>query len=174
MLDQVKFHPVHPFPARMAPSIVLDELPIADKRPLRVLDPMVGSGTVPVAARYRGHLAYGFDTDPLSLLIANTWCSDINSRFVLLNAEKVFINACKYYKATSQKEAYPFGCDDETKNFIRYWFDVTNRRQLRALSDAIKEITSSSIRKILWCAFSRLIIAKTQGASWAMDLSHSR
>ena len=37
--------PIHPFPARMAPGIALDALG-QSKTPLRVLDPMAGSGTV--------------------------------------------------------------------------------------------------------------------------------
>jgi 23S rRNA G2445 N2-methylase RlmL len=37
--------PVHPFPARMAPGIAL-EIMSTVKGSLRVLDPMMGSGTV--------------------------------------------------------------------------------------------------------------------------------
>jgi len=40
-----KVKSVHPFPARMAPSIVWDKLP--DSNPsLKILDPMAGSGTI--------------------------------------------------------------------------------------------------------------------------------
>jgi hypothetical protein len=66
------------------------------------------------------------------------------------------------------------GGDDETREFVRYWFDLTNRRQLRALSEGISIQRGETIRSALWCAFSKLIIAKARGASWAMDLSHSR
>jgi tRNA G10 N-methylase Trm11 len=51
-------HPIHPFPARMAPGIALDALAEADT-PLRVLDPMAGSGTVLAVARSKGHHAVG-------------------------------------------------------------------------------------------------------------------
>jgi SAM-dependent methyltransferase len=172
--DVVKFKPVHPFPARMAPSIALDELPIADKTPLRVLDPMAGSGTTLLAARTRGHEAHGFDTDPLALLIADVWCADVNRRAVAASAEAVHEKATGYYRRITQGKAYPRDADEETNVFIRYWFDATNRRQLRALADAIEEVRNATTRKILWCAFSRLIIAKARGASYAMDLSHSR
>ncbi len=63
--------PIHPFPARMAPSIIQRRLK-SHKR-LRVVDPMVGSGTTVVTARILGHHAIGFDTDPLALLIAKAW-----------------------------------------------------------------------------------------------------
>ena len=175
MYDSVKFRPVHPFPARMAPSIALDELPVAKKsKPLLVLDPMAGSGTTLLAARTRGHQAYGFDTDPLALLIAEVWCADIDRGTLLSYAQDIHAKARARFQTISQGEAYPQGADEETRSFIRYWFDVTNRRQLRALAECIGEVRNRSIRKVLWCAFSRLIIAKARGASWAMDLSHSR
>jgi hypothetical protein len=158
----------------MAPSIALDELPVVDKTPLLVLDPMAGSGTTLLAARARGHEAHGFDTDPLALLIADVWCADLNRGSVTTNADAVHEKATRYYQRITQGEAYPAGADDETKEFIRYWFDATNRRQLRALADAIEEVRNETTRKALWCAFSRLIIAKARGASYAMDLSHSR
>lgn len=173
-MQNLKFHPIHPFPARMAPSIALDELPLAKKRPLRVLDPMSGSGTTLVVARSRGHMAYGFDTDPLAVLIADTWCSDIDGTAVMATAKKVLSDASQRYRLITQGKAYPAGCDEETKHFVRYWFDVINRRQLRSLADSISPVTDSATRKLLWCAFSRLIIAKARGASWARDLSHSR
>jgi len=147
---------------------------VADGEPLRVLDPMTGSGTTLLAARSRGHRAYGFDTDPLALLIADVWCADINQKSVLSQAESVRAKAAECFRLLPQGQAYPEGADEETKAFIRYWFDATNRRQLRALADTIDDVHNANTRKVLWCAFSRLIIAKARGASLAMDLSHSR
>jgi ribosomal protein L11 methylase PrmA len=63
---------VHPFPARMAPSIVFEELS-RESDQLTVVDPMAGSGTSIVAARLRGHRAFGFDVDPLAVLLATAW-----------------------------------------------------------------------------------------------------
>src|SRR5712692_2083196 len=89
MQNSIKFRPVHPFPARMAPSIALDELPAASTTGLRVLDPMAGSGTTLVAARSRGHEAIGFDTDPLALLISTVWSARVSSRAVGAHAQSV-------------------------------------------------------------------------------------
>ena len=61
--------PVHPFPARMAPGIALQAVSKSRRR-LKVLDPMMGSGTVLVAARAKGHHAIGIDIDPLAVLMA--------------------------------------------------------------------------------------------------------
>src|ERR1700730_15819441 len=70
--EAVGRHPIHPFPARMAPGIALDAL--GDRATaLRVLDPMAGSGTVLAVARARGHHAIGVDVDPLAVLLARVW-----------------------------------------------------------------------------------------------------
>jgi DNA modification methylase len=158
----------------MAPSIALSILPEAHDKPLSVLDPMMGSGTTAVIARSRGHLAFGFDTDPLAVTLSKAWVTDINEKSILKTAESVLDEANLSFRRIKQRDAYPVDASDETKMFIRYWFDVTNRKQLRCLSDAIHEVRQENIRNALWCAFSRLIIAKKNGASWAMDLSHSR
>jgi hypothetical protein len=71
-------------------------------------------------------------------------------------------------------EAYPRAADDETKAFVRYWFDSTNRVQLTALAETISRIHDHSLRDLMWCGLSRLIITKSAGVSLAMDISHSR
>jgi len=157
----------------MAPELVWEELP-KDHRPLRVLDPMTGSGTTLVAARLRGHEAIGFDRDPLAVLIASTWVANIEAERVIRKAAEVFERAKKRSGKLRTKCAYPDGADDETKDFIRYWFDTDNRKQLTALAASIAAIRDEQLKNVLWCAFSRLIITKEAGSSLAMDVSHSR
>jgi len=171
--ESLSLHPVHPFPARMAPSIVQRRLG-ATNRPISVLDPMSGSGTTIVAARLCGHRAIGFDTDPLAILIAETWSSDIDPARLRIEARRALTDAADRYHYLTQSEAYPADADDETRAFVRFWFDGMNRRQLAALSIAISQVKNPIDRNSLWCAFSRLIITKQAGASLAMDVSHSR
>src|SRR5579862_7801222 len=95
-IDGKKLKSIHPFPARMAPSIVLNKLADAKSR-LTVLDPMSGSGTTLVAARLRGHRAIGFDTDPLAVLIARTWCSNIDPSNVRDKANTVVARSKQIY-----------------------------------------------------------------------------
>ena len=70
--EALRREPIHPFPARMAPGIALQAMP-EDSEQLRVLDPMMGSGTVLAMARARGHRGFGFDLDPLAVLISKVW-----------------------------------------------------------------------------------------------------
>lgn len=171
--QKAQIRPVHPFPARMAPSIVLDVLPKAGKS-LNILDPMSGSGTTLVCARSKGHHAIGCDTDPLALLISRTWCADVEPRNIKLRANLVLQRAKTLSNKMHYEDSYPKKADDETRRFIDFWFDAENRRQLAGLSICISRVQSKTERTLLWCAFSRMIITKTSGVSLAMDVSHSR
>jgi SAM-dependent methyltransferase len=166
-------HPIHPFPARMAPGIALAALAEA-KVPLRVLDPMMGSGTVLAMAREYGHYASGVDMDPLAVLLARVWTTTADEREIVDRGEQVLDRARKTFLSLTHGNAYPPGSSAETREFIRYWFDEHARRQLASLAFAINRVHSETARDALWCAFSRLIITKSSGASLAMDLSHSR
>lgn len=165
--------PVHPFPARMAPGIALEAMG-ATPESVRVLDPMMGSGTVIALARSQGHRAIGFDIDPLAVLISKVWTSAYDREEVRQKAGNVLETAQAAFETLPQGEAYAPGSDDETRRFVTYWFDGYARRQLAALCRAIEDVRSDAVREVLWCAFSRLIISKQSGASLAMDLSHSR
>ena len=173
ILQTLGRHPIHPFPARMAPGIALDALSQATT-PLRVLDPMAGSGTVLAVARANGHRAYGRDLDPLAVLLARVWTRTVDGDSVRVKSSEVLDRAKKLFGTVRLWNAYPRGADEKTRAFIRYWFDDYARRQLAALAIAIGRVHNRACRDALWCAFSRLIITKSAGASLAMDLSHSR
>ena len=164
---------VHPFPARMAPGLALEVI-AESSRPLRILDPMSGSGTVLAVANSKGHHAIGVDLDPLAVLISRVWTTAIDVQSVQDTATMVLEHARRIFASLPTRNAYPGNADSETRRFTRYWFDDYARRQLASLATAIERIGDSAIREALWCAFSRLIITKQSGASLAMDLSHSR
>ena len=173
IIDILGRYPIHPFPARMAPGIALDALGECEY-PLRVLDPMSGSGTVLAVARSKGHRAVGIDMDPLAVLMAKTWTTAIDKEEVLDESHFVLQRAKRVFQQLTLASSYPEGSDEETKKFLRYWFDGRARRQLIALSTSVARVENNAVRDALWCAFSRLIITKQSGASLAMDISHSR
>ncbi len=164
---------VHPFPARMAPGIALEVISKA-RKPLRVLDPMVGSGTVIALARLKRHKAVGVDIDPLAVLISKVWTTAVEVEEAKSKAREVLARARKIFAQMPQGEAYPLRSDRETRRFVSYWFDGYARRQLCSLAIAIARVRNEATRNVLLCALSRLIITKQSGASLAMDLSHSR
>ncbi len=172
--ERLVVKPVHPFPARMAASIALEELRNR-KGPLRVLDPMAGSGTTLVVAKSQGHTAIGFDTDPMAVLLAKAWCLDVRESEIQQAAQRVLKRARVRILRLKLRDSYPCPPEDkETRAFVRYWFDKTNRRQLTALSAAISSEPGKDVKILLWCAFSRMIITKQASVSLAMDLAHSR
>ena len=164
---------VHPFPARMAPGIALDVIAECEK-PLRILDPMSGSGTVLAIAQAKKHHAIGIDTDPLAVLISKVWTTSIDPVVLMEEAAAVLDRARRAFAHLRTRGAYPSDSDEETHKFVRFWFDDYVRRQLTVLASTIADVDDQKIRNALWCAFSRLIITKRSGASLAMDLSHSR
>lgn len=166
-------HSVHPFPARMAPEIVCDLIKKSTKQ-IRILDPMMGSGTVVALARSYNHYAFGVDIDPLAALISRVWVSPVDRAGVLIEANRVLTKAQASFKSMQLRDAYPAGASQDTRRFVRYWFDGYARRQLTALANSISKVQDEKHRDALWCAFSRLIIAKESGASLARDLAHSR
>jgi len=166
-------NPIHPFPARMSAGIAWDAVGTC-KPGARILDPMMGSGTVLAVAHSRGHRALGVDLDPLAVLLSKVWTTVVDAKAVRAKGEQVIRRAKLTFASLPNADAYPVNADPETKAFVRYWFDDYARRQLTALALAIHRIQCPNTRDVLWCAFSRLIITKQAGASLAMDLSHSR
>jgi DNA modification methylase len=164
---------VHPFPARMAPDIALAAIS-RSRKPIRVLDPMMGSGTVIALARLKKHRAVGVDIDPLAVLISRVWTTAVKAEDAKSKAREVLMRAKKIFEEMPQGGAYPSGADRETRRFVAYWFDGYARRQLASLSTAIARVRNEVTRNVLLCGLSRLIITKSSGASLAMDLSHSR
>lgn len=173
ILETLGRSPIHPFPARMAPGIAFEAIG-ESKAPLRILDPMSGSGTVLAVARAKGHRAVGVDLDPLAVLLAGVWTRTVDAECVREKALEVLGRARAAFSGLRSSAAYPSHSNEETCKFIRYWFDDYARRQLAALGSAICRVHDQTVRDALWCGFSRLIITKSAGASLAMDLSHSR
>jgi hypothetical protein len=135
---------------------------------------MMGSGTVVALARSNKHIGYGVDIDPLANLIASVWTTTLDAKDVRNAAQRVLKRAVADSAMIAAKDAYPRNANNATRKFIRYWFDSRTRRQLAALSYSIAAVRNKNVRSALWCAFSRLIIAKRDGASLALDLAHSR
>jgi SAM-dependent methyltransferase len=177
-MNELAFNPellnrrsVHPFPARMAANIPWDILSPRRGR-LRVLDPMAGSGTSLIVGRAAGHATFGVDSDPLAVLISKVATADAKLSRIEEQGKDILRSARRMEVAGNQ--AYPLDADEETREFVRYWFDLDARKQLAALVRAIHDVDDSTSRRFLWCALSRMIVTKDAGVSLARDVSHSR
>lgn len=165
----------HPFPARM-PVSVAEHLIMQTTTPEAViLDPMVGSGTSLIAARRLGRHGLGFERDPLALLIARSAIAGFDLRRLeglgarILDHAQGGVRSGRIRLSQIRAQMLP-----EDRRFIDYWFPPKSQEQLCALADAIEEEASEKEKDFAWVVFSSLIIAKSAGASSALDLPRSR
>lgn len=166
----ISVQPIHSFPARMAPEIALKELGSLSPQAI-VLDPMMGSGTVPRIALDHGLRAIGRDIDPLAVLMARVWTTPLDTRQFCTRAVQLVDEAQAMH---SEDTLLPWIDDDhETSAFIDFWFGEPQKTDLRKLSLLLQQITGPE-GDALRIALSRIIITKDIGASLARDVSHSR
>ena len=163
--------PLHPFPARMAPDIVLDKLRHCGPREV-VLDPMAGSGTVVRVAADMGLRVYGCDVDPLAVLMTRVGCSNIDPTR-LVDCGAIISRAAEGLAERKLPLPWIDKCP-ETSAYIRYWFADEQIKSLRALAWLIHGEARGSLLDCLRIAISKLIVTKHKGASLAWDVSHSR
>lgn len=169
--------PIHPFPARMAPSLVLERLGDLGERS-RVLDPMAGSGVVLRHAIEQGHQAVGFDLDPLAVLMSRVWTTPISTK----NLEKWTALIVREAKAAcaSTIELDWIDNEEETRAFVKYWFGEAQRAELRRISYVLNQFGDGDSHEdqaslnLIRLALSRIIVTKEPRASLARDTSHSR
>jgi SAM-dependent methyltransferase len=160
----------HPFPARMAPEIAVNECQLLAAGGL-VVDPMCGSGTVLRAALLNGHQAIGSDLDPLAVLMARVWTSSVSVDEVAAAGDELVGEAESLDPRGVQ---LPWIDDDpETRAYVDFWFGPKQQLELRRLSALLAQ-RSDTVGDALKLALSRIIITKDRGASLARDVSHSR
>lgn len=170
LVENQRYKSVHPFPARMAPEIALEA--IRKLKPLStIVDPMCGSGLVLREAIGQGHKAIGYDVDPLAVLMSRVWTKHLEPASLIGKSESVIEEATRLQQ--SDVTLPWIDNDEETSNYIDFWFAPDQRDQLRKLSFLLAK-RRGPINNVLQLAMSRIIITKKTGASLAWDVSHSR
>lgn len=163
--------PIHPFPARMAPELVLATCSNFDATQ-RILDPMAGSGTTLRAAIECGHSAVGFDVDPLAVLMTKVWTTPLSADQVIDAAAEV-VRVAAGGAITPRVESWRTKLDSETNKFIEYWFGEVQQRDLERIATVLAAFENPAA-DALRLALSGIIVTKERGASLARDTSHSR
>ncbi len=159
--------PVHPFPARMAPELALRHARALHPNST-VLDPMVGSGTTLRYAAAHGHHGFGFDVDPLAVLMTRVWTTPLDVAKLRRRGKAALTAALG--QGRDQKAPRR---NDATNEFMEYWFAPQQRHELECLATVLRG-TRGPVGDALRLALSKTIITKDRGASLARDVSHSR
>lgn len=158
---------IHPFPARMAPELARSALKAVPPGG-RVLDPMCGSGTVPRAAVEAGCDGVGVDIDPLAVTMSQVWTSRLVPAAIRDDAADLVRRAEALSPGAVERPT-----DQETREFISYWFAANQEDELARLTTVLAQHDRPT-KQALMIALSRIIVSKEMMASLARDTSHSR
>jgi hypothetical protein len=104
--------------------------------------------------------------------MAKVWTAPLPAERVLHDSEVIIARAKETSVGRRVSDTLPW-IDDETENFIHYWFATNQIQRLTQLAVCLWR-SRSSARDALRLALSRIIITKDRGASLARDVSHSR
>lgn len=163
----------HPFPARMPMAVAEIAIKRLSLPGQVILDPMVGSGTTTHAATVAGRVALGVDMDPLAVILARTF-SSLPRASVLHDLGGDVLFCAKARSERLKLGARRAGMEKEDRAFLDYWFPKAVQQKLFCLIDAIEEVVPIVHRGAFFTIFSSLIIARSSGVSYALDLSRTR
>jgi hypothetical protein len=152
----------------MSPEIALEKIELLTEPGGTVLDPMCGSGTVVRLAGEADRHAIGVDVDPLAVIITRTACHRSWTKNLATRAEAVLERASR----VSHNAPEWIRRDQETSDFINYWFAPPQIGDLSRISRIL--IDGPRRDDPLRVALSRMIVTKEMAASLARDTSHSR
>jgi DNA modification methylase len=163
----------HPFPARMpmaVADVAIEKLSVAGDV---VLDPMAGSGTSIRAATVAGRRAYGVDLDPLAVILSRAFVTMPRAPVIhdlgaaVLQDAKVRL---RRFKLATRLASLA----EEDAAFLNYWFPDWATIKLFCLVESIDELVPEFERGAFYTIFSSLIVARSSGVSYALDLSRTR
>lgn len=156
-------HYIHPYAAKTAPELARQAILQYSNEGELVLDPMAGSGTVPLEAALLKRRSVGVDLDPLAALIARVKTVPLNGHAAqpLLALETTVPDV---------REGLRSRLVD-----VDFWFDPDTARDLTRIRYGLARIRSPELKLLGAIAMSSMIVAKGTGSvANARDVAHSR
>lgn len=169
-------HNFHSFPAKFPPQLPAKFILNLTEPEDIVLDPMAGSGTTIIEAFLAGRKAIGFDIDPLALMISRVKTNKLDAGELSHRLQSIVKNAQGRIgnERSSLEHTLENRWDSKTKQFVDYWFASEIQIELLAIVLEIERIDDEAMRNFFQVAFSAIIITKSGGVSFALDLAHTR
>lgn len=164
----------HPFPARMPVWLAQNIVESLSSVGETVLDPMAGSGSTAIASLQACRSVVGTDIDPMALLLSRV-ATTAYHRSAATNRLKLILERAKRrvacgLRVSVVREAF----DLEGREFLKYWFPERSQKQVYSLAMEVAAVPAGKYRDLAWVTLSSLIIAKSAGVSYALDISRSR
>ncbi len=169
-------HTWHSFAAKFPPQLpkfFIENLTCENDA---ILDPMMGSCTTLIEASLLNREIYGFDIDPLTLIVGKAKFQSFDPLLAELLGNQILEKAQdKLINNKSQLEKDLLRKYDlETLKFIEYWFLKSTQLELLALIQEIEQLADEKYQQFFKLIFSAIIITKSGGVSLALDLAHTR
>jgi DNA methylase len=145
-------HGIHPYPAKFIPQIPREIIVAHTNERNTVFDPFCGSGTTLLEACIAGRRSVGCDSNPIATLIADAKCTTLSKGELAEFTE--FVERSRTLTATeSQNLTRP-----EVKG-LGHWFAPAVSSELALLKAEILKQQSKSVRSVLLCLFSSIIVS---------------
>ena len=138
---------IHSYPAMFHPRLVRRYLNIYSEKGENVLDPFMGSGVSAVEASVSERRFFGFDLNPLAVLIAQVRTTPITKKILEKNLDYLL---SQYNKINPLKPDF--------KN-INFWFSQERIISLSKLIAAIESVKNEQARKLFKVSFSETVRA---------------
>lgn len=169
-------HKLHSFPAKFPPQLPHKFISELTEKDDVVLDPMMGSGTTILEAFLLNRIAWGFDIDPLAILLSKVKTRTYDKRTLRNISEEVVTKAKANLNQnpTLLEKQILNRFDKKTLEFLNYWFAPETQLELMALIYEVESVKDTTLRDFLMLVMSSTIITKTGGVSLAYDLAHTR
>jgi len=174
--ETISRHTWHSFPAKFPPALpkyFIENLTNPDDI---ILDPMSGSCTTLLESIYLQRKGFGFDIDPLSLILGKAKLQNINKFETRTLGNTVINRASLAFTQNKDKLEQELNnrFDKETIEFLDYWYAKDTQLELIALISQIEKIENVNSQDFLKLIFSSIIITKSGGVTLSFDLAHTR
>ncbi len=150
---KIGIHGIHTYPAMMLPQIARRLIERYGRGKKTILDPFCGSGTVLVEGILSGKEVFGYDINPLAVLISKVKITPLNVKTLISETERV---EEKLSAAIFSPNVFE---EIETPKFfnIDYWFKPSVIKQLAFIKGVIDDVEDEDIRDFLLVAFSETV-----------------
>ncbi|MDE2775718.1 MAG: DNA methyltransferase [Chloroflexota bacterium] len=138
-------HGYHRYPAKFIPQLARRLIEEYSQEGNTVLDPFCGCGTTLVESVVSRRFSYGFDINPISVMISMAKIRPLDPVLLDETFEQVRLNYCRVSPDLPESER------------IDYWYRENEKVELSKLFQAILDIDDIDVRRFFVCGFSNIL-----------------